>query len=116
MQKFKAYVPFQGEADWKLTTDLHLTSTQYNLCLTIFFISYSVFEIPSNIFLKRLKPHVSSITEMRLKRVLVERLYDLLGNRHDIYGIRLELLWIIGSTMVPRARRSWIVIFPEYKP
>ena len=39
-------------------TDLSLTGTQYNLCLTIFFISYSVFEVPSNVLLKRLKPHI----------------------------------------------------------
>jgi len=35
-----------------------MTGTQYNLTLTIFFISYSVFEVPSNILLKKLKPHV----------------------------------------------------------
>ena len=31
---------------------------QFNDCLTIFFIPYILFEIPSNIFLKRLRPHV----------------------------------------------------------
>jgi len=35
-----------------------MTGTQYNLCLTVFFISYSVFEVPSNILLKKLKPHI----------------------------------------------------------
>lgn len=39
-----------------LTDDLGLHGTQYNLCLTIFFISYSVFEPLSNILLKRMKP------------------------------------------------------------
>ncbi len=28
------------------------------MCLSVFFISYAMFEIPSNILLKRLKPHV----------------------------------------------------------
>lgn len=41
-----------------LQKDLGLTGTQYNTALTIFFIPYIVFEIPSNIILKRLKPHV----------------------------------------------------------
>jgi MFS family permease len=41
-----------------LQKDLGLTSTQYSTCLTIFFVPYVVFEIPSNIILKRLKPHV----------------------------------------------------------
>jgi hypothetical protein len=41
-----------------LQKDLGLSSTQYSTCLTIFFVPYVVFEIPSNIILKRLKPHV----------------------------------------------------------
>ncbi|EXJ81271.1 hypothetical protein A1O3_07561 [Capronia epimyces CBS 606.96] len=41
-----------------LTKDLGLTATQYSTALTIFFVPYVVFEIPSNIILKRLKPHV----------------------------------------------------------
>ena len=41
-----------------LQKDLKLTGTQYNSALTIFFVPYIVFEIPSNILLKRLKPHV----------------------------------------------------------
>ncbi|CAG9990621.1 unnamed protein product [Clonostachys byssicola] len=39
-----------------LKEDLKLTAEQYNLCLTIFFIPYSLFEIPSNLMLKVLKP------------------------------------------------------------
>lgn len=41
-----------------LKKDLHLTPGQYNLCLTIFFIPYAFFEVPSNIVLKFLKPNV----------------------------------------------------------
>ncbi|KAI5776576.1 retrograde regulation protein 2 [Geopyxis carbonaria] len=39
-----------------LATDLHMTPGQYSACLTIFFISYSLFEPLSNILLKRLRP------------------------------------------------------------
>jgi len=35
-----------------------MTNTQYNNTLTIFFISYSVFEPLTNILLKRLRPSV----------------------------------------------------------
>src|SRR5579859_6365981 len=35
-----------------------MTNPQYNMCLTIFFISYSLFEVPSNMLLKGLKPHI----------------------------------------------------------
>ncbi|MCJ1471797.1 hypothetical protein MMC13_000438 [Lambiella insularis] len=47
-------------AVYGLSTDLGLVagSNQYNTALTIFFVPYILFEIPSNIFLKKLKPHV----------------------------------------------------------
>ena len=35
-----------------------MTSNQYNATLTIFFISYSVFEPLTNILLKRLRPSI----------------------------------------------------------
>ena len=41
-----------------LIDDLHLTGVQYNTALTIFFVPYIIFEIPSNIFLKRFSPRI----------------------------------------------------------
>ncbi|KAL5121951.1 hypothetical protein ACEQ8H_000167 [Pleosporales sp. CAS-2024a] len=41
-----------------LQKDLHMTNSQYNLSLTIFFISYSVFEPLTNVLLKKLRPSV----------------------------------------------------------
>ncbi|KAJ3481682.1 hypothetical protein NLI96_g7499 [Meripilus lineatus] len=41
-----------------LETDLHINDNQYNIALTIFFFSYSIFEVPSNVFLKRLRPSI----------------------------------------------------------
>jgi hypothetical protein len=41
-----------------LPADLGLSGTQPNVVLTIFFVPYVVFEIPSNMLLKRFKPHV----------------------------------------------------------
>ncbi|KAL1969005.1 hypothetical protein VTN77DRAFT_839 [Rasamsonia byssochlamydoides] len=44
---------------FNLQSDLNIvTGTKYNTALTIFFVPYIVFEIPSNILLKKLKPHV----------------------------------------------------------
>jgi MFS family permease len=43
---------------FSLVNDLNLTGVQYNTALTMFFIPYIIFEIPSNIFLKRLRPNV----------------------------------------------------------
>ena len=41
-----------------LPEDLELTGHQYNVALAIFFVPYCLFEIPSNILLKKFKPHV----------------------------------------------------------
>ena len=41
-----------------LVEDLDMTEPQYNWCLTVFFFTYCVFEVPSNLMLKRLRPSV----------------------------------------------------------
>jgi hypothetical protein len=41
-----------------LQKDLHMTNGQYNESLTIFFVSYAVFEPVTNILLKKLRPRV----------------------------------------------------------
>lgn len=41
-----------------MNKDLGLTGTQYNIGLTMFFIPYAVFEVPSNMVLKFLRPSI----------------------------------------------------------
>jgi MFS family permease len=41
-----------------MSNDLHLENHEYNNALVIFFVPYILFEIPSNILLKKFKPHV----------------------------------------------------------
>ncbi|KAL3675243.1 hypothetical protein R1sor_025191 [Riccia sorocarpa] len=41
-----------------LATDLHMTDQQYLWTLTIFFFPYALFEVPSNILLKKLRPSI----------------------------------------------------------
>ena len=41
-----------------LAEDLDLDGTLYNNALVVFFVPYIIFEVPSNILLKRFKPHV----------------------------------------------------------
>lgn len=38
--------------------DLNLSGEQYSLCATVFFFTYALFEIPSNLLLKRFRPSV----------------------------------------------------------
>lgn len=39
-----------------LTTSLNLSSIQYNTCLSVVYVTYVAFEIPSNLMLKNLRP------------------------------------------------------------
>ena len=39
-----------------LMESLHLTSAQYSACLSVFFVTYVIFEVPSNLVLKKLRP------------------------------------------------------------
>ncbi|KAF1993459.1 putative allantoate permease [Amniculicola lignicola CBS 123094] len=41
-----------------LAKDLHLTGNQPNIALTMFFVPYVLFELPSNVLMKKLTPHV----------------------------------------------------------
>ncbi|KAI1961918.1 hypothetical protein LOZ58_002995 [Ophidiomyces ophidiicola] len=41
-----------------METDLNMHGSQYNVALTLFFIPYALFEVPSNIVLKMLRPSV----------------------------------------------------------
>lgn len=39
-----------------LESALHITDKQYLIALTVFFFPYALFELPSNLVLKRLRP------------------------------------------------------------
>jgi MFS family permease len=41
-----------------MATDLHLEGNQYNIALSLFFITYALFEAPSNMLLKKFKPSI----------------------------------------------------------
>lgn len=41
-----------------MSKDLNLKGNQYNIALTIFFVPYILSEVPSNFFLKKMKPHL----------------------------------------------------------
>lgn len=41
-----------------LEKELKLTPEQYNIALTVFFFPYALFEVPSNVLLKKLRPSI----------------------------------------------------------
>ncbi|KAG9313103.1 major facilitator superfamily domain-containing protein [Chiua virens] len=76
---------------YSMETDLHLTDTQYLLSLTIFFISYAIFEVPSNVILKRLRPSVWLSILMVLWGVMMT-VQGLVSNFSGLMAIR----WMLG--------------------
>nr|ODO00972.1 hypothetical protein L204_01697 [Cryptococcus depauperatus CBS 7855] len=75
-----------------LTTELHLTSLQYSNASMIFFVPYVVFEVPSNLLLKRLRPsRWIPFTMVRTWLNLLERV-GLVTN----YGQLLALRFCLG--------------------
>lgn len=51
-------VNISNAAIFGLTSDLKMGGNQLNTALTIFFVPYVCFEIPSNLLLKRFRPHI----------------------------------------------------------
>ncbi|KAI0032299.1 MFS general substrate transporter [Vararia minispora EC-137] len=74
-----------------LENSLHISDQQYLLSLTIFFFPYAVFEVPSNVFLKRLRPSLWLSGLMLLWGVMMM----LQGFVHN-YGGLLGMRWMLG--------------------
>ncbi|KAI0318574.1 MFS general substrate transporter [Amylostereum chailletii] len=74
-----------------LETDLGISDTQYLISLTIFFFPYAVFEVPSNVFLKRLRPSLWLSGLMLLWGVMM----TVQGLVHN-YGGLLGMRWMLG--------------------
>ncbi len=74
-----------------LQQSLHITSSQYNSSLTIFFISYSIFEPATNIALKRLRPSVFIPAIMVVWGIVMTTM----GLTHDFGGL-MAARWFLG--------------------
>ncbi|PPQ68415.1 hypothetical protein CVT26_006087 [Gymnopilus dilepis] len=76
---------------YNLERDLHMTDNQYLLALTIFFFSYAIFEVPSNVFLKRLRPSIWLSFLMFFWGVMMT-LQGVVHNFSQLMGMR----WLLG--------------------
>ncbi|KAH9479340.1 MFS-type transporter cnsO [Psilocybe cubensis] len=76
---------------YNLEKDLHMTDNQYLLSLTIFFFSYAIFEVPSNVFLKRLRPSLWLSFLMFFWGVMMT-LQGVVHNFSQLMGMR----WLLG--------------------
>jgi MFS family permease len=76
-----------------LQKDLHMTSSQYNLTLTIFFISYSIFEPATQIMLKKFRPSIFLPIIMILWGIVMTTM----GLVHNFSGL-MACRWFLGIT------------------
>ncbi|KAF8586052.1 MFS general substrate transporter [Ramaria rubella] len=84
-----------------LEEDLHITDNQYLLTLTVFFISYWAFEVPSNIFLKRLRPSIWLPLCMTAWGICM----TVQGLVHDFGGL-ITVRWFLGLLEAGWYKRS----------
>jgi sugar phosphate permease len=76
-----------------LQEDLHMTSNQYNDTLTIFFISYSLFEPLTQILLKKFRPSIFLPVIMILWGICMTTM----GLVHNFGGL-MTARWFLGIT------------------
>jgi sugar phosphate permease len=74
-----------------LQKDLHMSSNQYNLTLTIFFISYSLFEPATQIMLKKFRPSIFLPVIMILWGIVMTTM----GLVHNFSGL-MAARWFLG--------------------
>ncbi|KAJ7576968.1 MFS general substrate transporter [Mycena floridula] len=75
---------------YNLEQDLHISDPQYLIALTVFFFSYAIFEVPSNVFLKRLRPSLWLSGLMLLWGVMMT-VQGLVHNFGGLVGMRFML-------------------------
>jgi MFS family permease len=70
--------------------DLNLVGTQYNIALTVFFLTYTTFELPSNLLLKKLRPSIW-LPAIMVAWGIVTTLTGLVQDYHGLVVARLFL-------------------------
>ncbi|KAF8895519.1 major facilitator superfamily domain-containing protein [Infundibulicybe gibba] len=101
-----------------LASDLNVSPPEYNTALALYFVAYVIFEVPSNIILKRFDPQIWLPT-LTLLWGVVSICQGLVKNRAGLFGIRF-LLGVSEAGLFPgviylfsvyyrRHERSWRV-------
>ncbi|KAI5357631.1 putative MFS transporter superfamily [Septoria linicola] len=73
-----------------ILTELNMTSDQYNWVQSIYFISYILFEVPSNLMLKRMTPRVWQ-SRIILSWGIVLACHAAIQSKESYYGLRFLL-------------------------
>ena len=76
-----------------LADDFKLTSNQYSVILLLFFVSYVIFEVPSNMIIARVRPSLYLCT-LAVLWGLIAALMALTNNWQQLAGVRFVLGFI----------------------
>ncbi|KAI9829510.1 MAG: hypothetical protein M1819_006330 [Sarea resinae] len=82
-----------------ILVELKMTANQYNWVQSIYFISYIVFEVPSNLLLKRMTPRIWQ-SRIVFSWGVVLACHAAVQNRHSLYAVRF-LLGLMEAGMFP---------------
>ncbi|KAH0522978.1 hypothetical protein TsFJ059_008039 [Trichoderma semiorbis] len=96
-----------------LGNDLHLSGTQYNIAVTLFFIPYSLLEVPSNVILKLTRPSIW-ISLMMFSWGLVITLTGIVQNFSGLLAIRI-FLGVAEAGFFPAATYLLTVWYTRYE-
>jgi len=89
--------------------DLELTGPQYNIALTVFFFPYAIFEVPSNIVLKLMRPSLW-ICLLMVSWGVVMTLQGIVQNYHGLIITR-TMLGLAESGFFPAGKTAVLVHF-----
>ncbi|KAL1885674.1 hypothetical protein Plec18167_001169 [Paecilomyces lecythidis] len=89
----------QVGSDRNILKELHMTADQYNWIQSIYFISYIIFEAPSNLVMKKVGPRVWQ-TRIFCSWGIVLACHAAVQNRAALYAVRF-LLGLLEAGMFP---------------
>ncbi|KAF8632835.1 hypothetical protein AX15_001665 [Amanita polypyramis BW_CC] len=95
-----------------LITQLHLTGDKFNIALTTFFISYCLFECPSNLVLKKFRPS-RWLPALTMLWGLIAMLMGFVKTYHQLVGVRF-CLGIAESGLFPGVTYFLSLWYPRH--
>ncbi|KAI6126502.1 MFS general substrate transporter [Pisolithus sp. B1] len=96
-----------------LMTQLHLTGTQFNVALSVFFISYSLFEFPANVILQSVRPS-RWLPGIMFAWGIIMTFMGLVKSYPQLAGVRF-LLGIAEAGFYPGVVFYLSMWYPKYK-
>lgn len=91
-----------------MTEDLHMTGQDYNIALFVFFIPYILFEVPSNLIIKKLAPSTW------LSLIMVLWAISTIGQGLvNTFGGLVAMRWLVGGLDMRRIDTERLLMFAQ---